>query len=175
MAPPLIPIRSAPIQAFVYYGLGVLSFSVVDAATRLLREREEFLAEPHIGVLSVASGDNRPPHTTPVWYGYEPGGSTTVFTGTQGRKSRKAELIEAAGVLSLSVQREEFPYKYVTVEGTVVGSDQPPSAEQMLAIAGRYLPEEAARGMVQEELGHPGSGPVLFTIRPDRWLTFDFA
>jgi drug/metabolite transporter (DMT)-like permease len=37
MAPPLIPIRSAPIQAFVYYGLGVLSFSVVDAATRLLR------------------------------------------------------------------------------------------------------------------------------------------
>jgi drug/metabolite transporter (DMT)-like permease len=37
MAPPLIPIRSAPIQAFVYYGLGVLSFAVVDAATRLLR------------------------------------------------------------------------------------------------------------------------------------------
>jgi uncharacterized protein len=138
------------------------------------REREEFLAEPHIGVLSVASGDDRPPHTTPVWYGYEPGGSITFFTGTQGRRSRKAELIQKAGVLSLSVQREEFPYKYVTVEGTVVGSDRPPSAEQMLAIAGRYLPEEAARGMVEAELGHPGAGPVLFTIRPDRWLTFDF-
>jgi uncharacterized protein len=139
------------------------------------RERQEFLAEPHIGVLSVAAGDDRPPHTTPVWYVYEPGGSITFFTGTQGRKSRKAEFIDTAGVLSLTVQRDEFPYKYVTVEGSVVGSDSPPSAEQMLAIVGRYLPEEAAQGFVEEELGHPGPGPVLFTVRPDRWLTFDFA
>ena len=139
------------------------------------KERQEFLAEPRIGVLSVAGGGDRPPHTTPVWYAYEPGGSITFFTGTQGRKSRKAGLIETAGVLSLSVQHEEFPYKYVTVEGSVVGSDSPPSAEQMLAIARRYLPEEAARGFVEAELAHPGPGPVLFTVRPDRWLTFDFA
>jgi uncharacterized protein len=138
-------------------------------------ERQEFLAEPHIGVLSVAAGNDRPPHTTPVWYGYEPGGSITFFTSTQGRKSRKAGLIETAGVLSLTVQREQFPYKYVTVEGSVVRSDSPPSAEQMLAIAGRYLSEEAAQGFVEAELAHPGSGPVLFTVRPDRWLTFDFA
>jgi drug/metabolite transporter (DMT)-like permease len=37
MTPPLIPLRAAPIQAFFYYSLGVLSFAVVDAATRLLR------------------------------------------------------------------------------------------------------------------------------------------
>jgi uncharacterized protein len=138
-------------------------------------EREEFLTAPHIGVLSVAAGDGRPPHTTPVWYGYEPGGSITFFTGTQGRRSRKTGLIEAAGVLSLSVQQQEFPYKYVTVEGTVVASEQPPTAEQMLAIVGRYLPDEATQGFVEAELGHPGSGPVHFTVRPDRWLTFDFA
>lgn len=35
MIPPAT--RSAPIQAFVYYAIGVLSFAVVDAATRLLR------------------------------------------------------------------------------------------------------------------------------------------
>jgi drug/metabolite transporter (DMT)-like permease len=35
MIPPAT--RSAPIQAFVYYTLGVLAFAVVDAATRLLR------------------------------------------------------------------------------------------------------------------------------------------
>jgi hypothetical protein len=29
--------------------------------------------------------------------------------------------------------------------------------------------------MVEAELGHPEAGPVLFTVRPDRWLTFDFA
>src|SRR5215208_2337406 len=139
------------------------------------QERQEFLAEPHVAVLSVARGGDRPPHTTPVWYGYLPGGNITFFTGTQGRRSRKAGHIEKAGVLSLTVQREEFPYRYVTVEGTVVGADRPPSAEQMLAIVGRYLPEEAAQGFVEAELGHPGSGPVLCTVRPDRWLTFDFA
>ena len=139
------------------------------------QERQEFLAEPHIGVLSVASDDERPPLTVPVWYGYEPGGDLTFFTGTQGRRARKSGLIERAGVLSLSVQREEFPYRYVTVEGTVVGSDRPPSAEQMLAVVRRYLPEEAAQGFVQAELGNPSGELVLFTIRPDRWLTFDFA
>jgi len=54
------------------------------------------------------------------------------------------------------------------------GLDSPPSAEQMLAIVGWYLPEEAAQGFAEAELAHPGSGPVLFTVRPDRWLTFDF-
>jgi uncharacterized protein len=139
------------------------------------QERQEFLAEPHIAVLSIARGDDRPPHTTPVWYAYEPGGDVTFFTGTQGRKSRKAGLVREAGVLSLTVQREELPYGYVTVEGTVVGEDRPPPAEQALAVARRYMPEEQARGFVEAELEHPASEFVLFTIRPVRWLTFDFA
>jgi nitroimidazol reductase NimA-like FMN-containing flavoprotein (pyridoxamine 5'-phosphate oxidase superfamily) len=138
-------------------------------------ERQDFLAEPHVGVLSVASDDERPPLTVPVWYGYEPGGNVTFFTGTQGQKARKTKLIEKAGVLSLSVQREEFPYRYVTVEGTVVRIARPPLTERMLAIARRYLPEEAARRFVEAELAHPGSELVLFEVRPDRWLTADFA
>ena len=139
------------------------------------QEREEFLAEPHIGVVSVASDDERPPLAVPVWYGYRPGVDISFFTGTQGRKARKTRLIRRAGVLSLSVQRQEFPYRYVTVEGTVVREDRPPSAEQMLTVARRYLPEEAARGFVEAELGSPGPELVLFTVRPDRWLTADFA
>jgi hypothetical protein len=138
------------------------------------QERQEFLAEPHVGVLSVASDDDRPPLTVPLWYGYLPGGNISFFTATQGRKARKTGLIRKAGVLSLCVQREEFPYKYVTVEGTVAGEDRPPSAEQMLAIARRYLPEEAAQGFVKAELGYPSGELVLFTVRPDRWLTADF-
>ena len=139
------------------------------------QERQEFLAEPHVAVLSVASGADRPPHTTPVWYGYQPDGNITFFTGTQGRRSRKAGLIEKAGTLSLTVQREEFPYRYVTVEGTVVGADRPPSVEQMLAVARRYLPEEQAQWFVKAELDEPSPEFVLYTVRPDRWLTFDFA
>jgi len=138
-------------------------------------ERQEFLAGPHVAVLSVASGGDRPPHTTPVWYAYEPGGYVTFFTGTQGRRSRKAALVRKAGVLSLTVQQEEFPYRYVTVEGTIVGEDRPPSAEQVLAVARRYMPEDHARGFVRAEIGYPSGEFVLFTVRPDRWLSFDFA
>ena len=92
-------------------------------------ERQEFLADLHVAVLSVASDDGRPPLAVPVWYSYRPGGTISFFTGTQGRKARKTRLIQKAGVLSLSVQREEFPYKYVTVEGTVSGPTgrRPPS------------------------------------------------
>lgn len=139
------------------------------------QERQAFLAEPHVGVLSVASDTDRPPLTVPIWYGYRPGGHLSFFTGTQGRKARKTGLIEKAGVLSLCVQREVFPYKYVTVEGTVVRTDRPPAAEQLLAIARRYLPAEQARGFVQAELAHPGTTLVLFTVRPDRWLAADFS
>lgn len=138
------------------------------------RERQAFLAETHVGVLSVAGDAGRPPHSVPVWYHYEPGGNITFFTGTQGRKARKAELIEAAGVVSFCVQRETFPYKYVTVEGSVVKVDRPPSAEDALAIVRRYLPEEHAQGFVAAELARPSDTFVLFTVRPDRWLAFDF-
>jgi uncharacterized protein len=138
------------------------------------QERQAFLAEPHIAVLSVASDDARPPLTLPVWYHYQMGGNITFFSGTQGRRARKTKLIRRAGVVSLCVQREEFPYRYVTVEGTVVRADRPPSAEQVLAIVRRYLPEEHAQGFVQAELGRPSDTFVLFTVRPDRWIAFDF-
>ena len=138
-------------------------------------ERQEFLAGRHVGVVSVARGDGRPPHATPVWYAYEPGGNISFFTGTQGRKSRKAELVREAGALSFLVQNEEFPYRYVTIEGTVVGEDRPPSEEQVLAVVRRYLPEEQARWFADSELRQPSQEFVLFTIRPDRWLSFDFS
>ena len=57
----------------------------------------------------------------------------------------------------------------------VVRTDRPPAAEQVLAIVRRYLPEEMAQGFAQAELGRADSQFVLYTVRPDRWLTFDFS
>ena len=54
-------------------------------------EREAFLAQPHIAV--AERGERRGPSavSTPVWYGYQPGGEITVFTGSQGaRRARRA-------------------------------------------------------------------------------------
>lgn len=137
--------------------------------------RQAFLAEPRIGALGVASDDERPPLTIPIWYDYQPGGNLTILTGTQGRTVRKTRLIERAGVVSLLVQQEQWPYRYVTVEGAIVQADRPPSVAQMLAIVRRYLPEDQAQGFVQYEVDNPSDTLVLFTIRPDRWLSTDFA
>ena len=93
-------------------------------------ERDAFLAEPHIAVLSVASDDGRPPHTVPLFYGYEPGGNITFYTQTHGRIARKTRLIEAAGAVTLNMQKPSYPYRYVTVEGTVVGTDRPPTGHR---------------------------------------------
>jgi hypothetical protein len=138
------------------------------------QEREAFLQEPHIAVISVANDAGRPPHSAPVWYHYEPNGNVTFFTGTQGRVARKTALIEQAGVVSFVIQREEFPYKYVAAECTVVHADRPPSEESIFSIVRRYLPEEAARGFAQAELANPGPDFVLFTLKPVRWFTNDF-
>lgn len=138
-------------------------------------QREAFLAGDHVGVLSVTRKNGRAPLTSPIWYGYEPGGNLTFFTSTEGHVSPKVELIRNAGVVSFCVQQEALPYRYVTIEGSVVGDDQPPSEEQMLAIAGRYLPEDVAPGFVAAELGREDSQVVVFTIRPERWFTADFS
>ena len=131
--------------------------------------REEFLAGKHIAVLSVAATDERPPASVPIWYNYTPGGNIQINTGAS---RRKAKLIERAGVVTLVVQREEVPYQYVVVEGTVVENTSPAPLEAREAIAIRYLGEEGGRQFVRSM---EGQDSVLFTIRPDRWLTADFS
>jgi len=132
-------------------------------------ERQGFLAALHIAVLSVAATDGRPPASVPIWYDYTPGGNIRVNTGASARKST---LIERAGAVTLVVQQEELPYQYVVVEGTVVDTTKPTPLDVREAIAIRYLGEEGGRAFVRAIADRPG---VLFTIRPDRWITADFS
>jgi uncharacterized protein len=132
-------------------------------------ERHEFLAAKHVAVLSVAAADGRPPASVPIWYDYTPGENIRVNTGAA---ARKAKLIERAGAVTLVVQREEPPYQYVVVEGTVVETTTPTPMEVREAIAIRYLGEEGGRQFVRSLEGQES---VLYTIRPDRWLTADFS
>jgi len=136
------------------------------------RQREEFLAGSHVGVLSVAGGAGQAPTSVPTFYAYEPGGGITMFTGTQRRTPKRIERIKEAGVVTLVAQREEMPPAYVTVEAELIGIDRP-TPEQMLTIVRRYMPEEHAQGFVQTELGDPENTVVLFTFTPRRWFTSD--
>jgi PPOX class probable F420-dependent enzyme len=131
--------------------------------------RREFLSQQHVAVLSVDSPDGRPPASVPIWYDYTLDGHIRINTGAS---TRKAKLIEQAGVVTLVVQREEPPYQYVVVEGTVVETTKPTPVDVREDIAIRYLGEEAGRAFVRSL---DGQDSVLFTIRPDRWLSADYS
>lgn len=131
-------------------------------------DRESFLAEPHIGALSVSAGTDRGPLTVPIWYQYSPGGELWVLTGTGSRKHR---LIEAAGYLSLMVERLEPTVRYVAVDGAVDriedGTD-----EQLVEMTKRYLPAEAVEPYL--EMARREHGPsVAVYLKPQHWLSAD--
>ena len=70
-------------------------------------EREAFLADLHVGIISIAES-GRGPLTAPIWYDYAPGGELWVITA---QASRKGELLEKAERFSLCVQTESPPYQ----------------------------------------------------------------
>ena len=74
--------------------------------------------------------------------------------------------------MTLTVQREELPYQYVIVEGTVVGAANPAPREEREAIAVRYLGLEGGRAFADSM---DNTNSVLFTVRPDRWIAQDFS
>src|SRR5262249_7612843 len=80
-------------------------------------ERESFLSDVRVGVVSIADGP-RGPLTVPVWYGYERGGEVWFVTGRDSRKGKRLLLVDR---ISLCVQTETPPYKYLSVEGPIAG------------------------------------------------------
>ena len=131
-------------------------------------EREEFLADVHVGVLSAAIGTAGQTLAVPVWYSYQPGGLLTVLTG---RQSRKAAAIRAAGRFGLCVQDDRPPYRYVSVEGPVVREEELDPAER-LAMARRYLSAAGGARYVADN-PDPGRENVAFRMRPEHWLSQD--
>jgi hypothetical protein len=133
-----------------------------------VRDRELFLAEPHIAALSVSAGPGRGPLTVPMWYQYEPGGEAWILTEAA---SVKARLIEAAGCFSLMVERVSPTIRYVSIEGPVTRTI-PETDELSREIAERYLPPEKASAYLA--LAKAEFGPqVAIYLRPQRWLSSD--
>jgi hypothetical protein len=132
------------------------------------RERELFLAEPHIAALSVAAGPDRGPVTVPIWYQYEPGGEAWILTEAA---SRKAGLIKAAGRFTLMVERLAPTTRYVSVEGPVTRT-VPETDELLWEIAARYLTADKARDYVAMAKAEFGPQIAIY-LRPQRWLSSD--
>ncbi len=127
-------------------------------------EREAFLADVHVGVLAIDQ-PGQGPLALPIWYQVEDG---DVLVG-MGGESRKAQLLRAAGRATLTVQTEEPPYRYVSVEGPVTIEARQRDDFEM---ASRYLGPELGRWYADNNPSTDES--VVVRLRPERWLTKDF-
>ena len=121
-----------------------------------------FLADgSRTGKVATVRGDGRP-HVVPVWFVID--GHELVFM--TGDRTVKARSLARDPRLALSVDLEEPPYAFVTVEGTATISDD---LEAMLpysiAIGCRYM--GVGRG---EEFGRRNAvaGEVLIRVTPTK-------
>lgn len=128
-------------------------------------EREAFLTEMHVGVLSIAR-EGKGPLALPIWYIYRDGEVVISMNGG----SVKAELLRKRGRATFTVQQEAPPYKYVMVEGPVVIGEHDIDT---LELATRYLGPEMGAWYAKN---NPASATsVVARLSPDQWLTIDYA
>lgn len=141
--------------------------------TMTKQEREAFLADVHVGIIGIPE-EGRGPLTVPIWYSYDPGGGELrVVTA---RTSRKAQLLQRAGRFSLCTQTETPPYRYVSVEGPIIGIEPADLERDDRPLAHRYLGARRGDRYIEKTRGESAHVEnVLVRMRPERWLTVDYA
>ena len=134
-------------------------------------ERETFLADVRIGILSIEEA-GRGPLAVPVWYDYEAGGDLWFVTD---RDSKKGRLLAEGQRISLCVQTETPPYKYVSVEGPISEISAADVEIVTRPMARRYLGLEGGDAYIASTGGsEERGGSIVVRIAPSRWLTVDY-
>jgi PPOX class probable F420-dependent enzyme len=130
-----------------------------------VEEREAFLADLHVGILSITRA-GKGPLALPIWYQYEDG---DVIIGMAG-DSLKARLLRRYGRASMTVQDETPPYRYVMVEGPVsIGTEE----RDPLSMPTRYLGPEMGKWYAEQNADSDVES-VVVRLTPERWLTCDY-
>ncbi|MGD2042963.1 MAG: PPOX class F420-dependent oxidoreductase [Acidimicrobiia bacterium] len=127
-------------------------------------EAFEFLSTgTRTGKLATVREDGRP-HVVPIWFVVD--GDDIAFTTWHA--SVKCRNMERSGWAALTVDLEEPPYAYVSVEGEIAMTDDP---DQLLHIAtlvgGRYMGADRA-----EEFGRRNAvdGELVVRLRIDKLI-----
>jgi hypothetical protein len=81
---PISPSTSASPDRFVTARRGSASLRIISPAMKPA-EREAFLAELHVAVVTVTD-DGRGPLAIPLWYDYQPGGEIILVTDSKSAK-----------------------------------------------------------------------------------------
>jgi nitroimidazol reductase NimA-like FMN-containing flavoprotein (pyridoxamine 5'-phosphate oxidase superfamily) len=134
------------------------------------KEREAFLADVHVGVISIARAGRKGPLTVPIWYDYDPAIGVWVITPPT---SVKGKLLEAAGRFSLCAQTEEPPtYRYVSVEGPIRSVRAADREKDTRPMAHRYFGQQLGDLYIAGQEEGPSN---VYTMQPERWRTVDYS
>ena len=129
-------------------------------------EREAYLAEVHVGILSIPRA-GRGPLSAPIWYDYAAGDRVLMFID---KLSLKSECLKKTDSISLCVQKDSPPYVYVSVEGSFELGEA--DKNKHLGVAIRYLGQERGNQWM-EKFGYQEESYML-SLSPQNWLTKDY-
>lgn len=129
-------------------------------------EREAFLADLRVGVVSM-NRESLGPLSAPIWYAYDDG----QIWFTTGAESRKGKLMQPGSRISLVVQTETAPYRYVSVEGPITVREPAVLERDIRPMAIRYLGEAAGNQYADHS---SDAGNVLIKMQPEKWLSVDY-
>ena len=108
-------------------------------------------------ILATTRADGRP-HVAPVWYAVDDDGTIVFNTGETTVKGRN---LRRAGYAAMSVDDDEAPFSFVTLEGPVSISDDLADVRRWAAvIGGRYMGADRA-----EEYGERNGVPGELVVR----------
>ena len=124
-----------------------------------------FLSEPRMGHLATSSSKGKP-RVNPIWFVYDQG--FFYFTARLGRV--KSNHIQQNPNIALSVATDERPYRAVCAFGRAQLVEKNPD-KWLERIAFRYG-EEEGRIWLSEVVKQ--TGRVVFRLRPDRILSWDY-
>lgn len=139
-----------------------------DTPPRVPEQFAQFLAEPRTGILSVARGDGRPPHATPVWFHY----TGERFEVSITRNRTKFRHIQRRPAVSLVID-DPTAWRTVIVEGVAeILEDDESLLATARALRVKYRQgqpmtpdDEILRGLRAEER-------VVIAITPDNVISW---
>ncbi len=137
------------------------------------QEREAFLADLHVGVISIEE-PGRGPLTVPIWYDYQPGGELWIITDRGSRKGkapgggRALQPLRPDGDRPLQVRDRRGTDRLRRGDGH--GARGP--------LHGPPLSRSRSWGTSTWRRPAPTRSEretVCFRMRPEHWLTVDYA
>ena len=138
--------------------------------TRMTKsERDAFLAAPRVGVFSFNEAGEAP-ISAPMWYRYEAG--TGEYWFATPKKSRKARFLEVGSPVTVAVQEEFSPQRYVVARGRV-SRIEPTTPDDLKSLDEHYREKTSERERDPAAAEAWVNVSVTVHVRIDSWLSAD--